>query len=379
MRPKNTVYFNIACLTALALLAACSSNHRPQMSATEEAAQYAARARRNYTPPGPPNDPWGPYIVEAAAKYDVPELWVREVVRQESDGRMYENGQLITSNAGAMGLMQVMPGTFDELKARYNLGDDPYDPHDNIMAGTAYLREMYDIFGSPGFLAAYNAGPGKLDDYLTRNKPLPLETRRYVARVGTAIGDTQPQRLSTNTQYAQMPINIPVGPRFPRNGRGAPPVALADNQTSRGQTSRGTAARGNVTVASLDASPRYVAPPPQTTAAGPRPGFHLIAPAMAASAATPRGPSPAAGRWGIQVGAFASEGLARAATESARGHAREQLASARQTVGMVRLASATLYRARLTGLTREGAMAACDRISHGKNGCIVLSPDASSS
>ncbi len=72
------------------------------------------------------------------------------LMRVESGGKEYLNGNLITSGAGAMGLMQVMPGTYDELRDRYNLGDDPFDPHDNIMAGVAYMREMYELYGSPG-------------------------------------------------------------------------------------------------------------------------------------------------------------------------------------------------------------------------------------
>ena len=126
-----------------------------------ETARYVAHARADYVPPGPPEDPWGPHIREAALRFDVPETWIRSVMRVESGGSQYRNGQLVTSNAGAMGLMQVMPGTFDELRSRYNLGDDPFDPHENILAGTAYIREMYDIYGAPGFLAAYNAGPNR--------------------------------------------------------------------------------------------------------------------------------------------------------------------------------------------------------------------------
>ena len=53
-----------------------------------------------------------------------------------------------------MGLMQIMPKTWTELRARYGLGADPYDPHDNILAGAAYIRELHDRYGSPGFLAA---------------------------------------------------------------------------------------------------------------------------------------------------------------------------------------------------------------------------------
>ena len=71
-------------------------------------------------------------------------------MRVESSGKVMD-----TSQAGAMGLMQVMPVTYDELRARYNLGDDPYDPHDNVMAGTAYLRadvRHLRVSGIPGGL-----------------------------------------------------------------------------------------------------------------------------------------------------------------------------------------------------------------------------------
>src|SRR5689334_12154259 len=104
----------------LAFLAACSAPG-PQQSARQETARYLAHAKRSYTPPGPPEDPWGPYVREASAKYDMPESWIRAVMRQESGGKQYMNGELITSNAGAMGLMQVMPGTYEELRDRHRL------------------------------------------------------------------------------------------------------------------------------------------------------------------------------------------------------------------------------------------------------------------
>ena len=371
----------LSCLAALASLAACSSG--PRIAATDEAAEYARHARRSYTAPGPASDPWGPYIIEAAGKYDVPERWVREVVRQESGGRQYENGKLIISSAGAMGLMQVMPATYDELRARYHLGDDPYEPHDNIMAGTAYLRELYDVYGSPGFLAAYNAGPGRLDDYLTRHRALPDETRRYVARIGANIGDSQPERVSTNAQYAMnaLPINIPAGPRNPR-GRVAAPVALADNRPSRGSYDRATV----VQLASLPQPPAYVAPAPTytpvpaasfaaATVPARRPGFHLIPQALADTIPTQRG-GTTVGTWAIQVGAFGNESLARAATDSARHQASDALASSRPAIGSVRSGSATLFRARLTGISRDAAVQACERIAHSRGNCIVLSPGA---
>jgi integrase len=56
-----------------------------------------------------------------------------------------------------------------------------YDPHDNILAAAAYLRELHDRYGAPGFLAAYNAGPVRYEEHLTTGRPLPAETRAYVA------------------------------------------------------------------------------------------------------------------------------------------------------------------------------------------------------
>jgi soluble lytic murein transglycosylase-like protein len=221
-----------ACLSTAALLSACAG-HSPPMTATQEAATYIARAKPSYTPPGPPNDPWGPYIAEASNRYDVPERWIREVMHTESGGHEFNaSGALITSPVGAMGLMQLMPQTYDEVRARYNLGDDAFDPHNNILAGTAYLREMYDAFGSPGFLAAYNGGPARLDDYLTRNRPLPAETRRYVALIAPYIQGIWPNSRSPAEQYAvnQLPIYIPAGPRYVVHHA---PVLLARN-TRRG-------------------------------------------------------------------------------------------------------------------------------------------------
>ena len=198
-------------------LAGCAS--KPQITAQQESSDYLSRAHGNYVAPGSSNDPWGPYIREAAAKYDIPDKWIREVMRQESGGQQFtRSGNPITSSAGAMGLMQVMPATYDDLRSRYReLGDDPYDPHNNILAGAAYLREMYDIYGAPGFLAAYNAGPGRLDDYLTRNRTLPLETRRYVAAIGPRIAGYEPQRSSPGAAYAMnaTPLTIASGSRTP--------------------------------------------------------------------------------------------------------------------------------------------------------------------
>ena len=127
-------------------------------------------------------------------------------MHQESGGH-----EQAVSPVGAMGLMQVMPATYDGLRQRHHLGDDAFDPHNNILAGTAYIREMYDVFGTPGFLAAYDAGPARLDDYFHRHRQLPTETRRYVARVGSEISGIYPAARSDADLNAlnSLPINTP--------------------------------------------------------------------------------------------------------------------------------------------------------------------------
>jgi soluble lytic murein transglycosylase-like protein len=75
------------------------------------------------------------------------------------------------------------------MRAAHGLGGNPHDPHDNIFAGTAYLRAMYDRFGYPGLFAAYNAGPGRYAAHLATGRALPTETRAYLAQVsGTPSG-----------------------------------------------------------------------------------------------------------------------------------------------------------------------------------------------
>ena len=135
-----------------------------------------------------PADRWAAQISEASARFGIPAEWIRRVIRVESGGRALVGGRPIVSSAGAMGLMQVMPGTYAMLRQRHALGPDPYEPRSNILAGTAYLREMHARFGAPAFLAAYNAGPDRVDAYLNGSMILPEETVNYVAAVGPRIG-----------------------------------------------------------------------------------------------------------------------------------------------------------------------------------------------
>jgi hypothetical protein len=126
---------------------------------------------------------WSSYVAEASRRFNVPAHWICAVMQLESTG---DKG--VVSPKDAIGLMQVMPETYAELRLRYHLGTDPYEPRNNILAGAAYLREMHDRFGPGGFLAAYNAGLGRYDDYLKRGRPLPEETRNYVAVLAPMIG-----------------------------------------------------------------------------------------------------------------------------------------------------------------------------------------------
>jgi hypothetical protein len=168
-------------------------------AARAEARWYRARAPGAYVTPGPPGDPWGPHIQEAAARFRVPERWIRAVMRQESGGRQFDgSGRPITSPVGAMGLMQVMPRTYDTLAAQHGLGSDPYQPRDNILAGAAYIRAMHDRFGAPAFLAAYNAGPERTAAWLAGSMILPEETENYLTSVTPQLG------LSSNT-LARLP------------------------------------------------------------------------------------------------------------------------------------------------------------------------------
>ena len=140
---------------------------------------------------------WRAEIVQASLRFGVPVAWIERVMRAESDGQTMLDGRPITSRAGAMGLMQLMPATWAAMRAAHGLGSNPHDPHENILAGTAYLRAMYDRFGYPGLFAAYNAGPGRYAAHLASGRALPDETRAYLAQVsGTPLGPSQsrPQR-----------------------------------------------------------------------------------------------------------------------------------------------------------------------------------------
>jgi D-alanyl-D-alanine carboxypeptidase len=411
----------IASLALLTALAACGSQPARHGAHSYKPARY-------YPPPGPPSDPWGPYIQEAAGRFGVPDRWIRRVMRQESGGR-----ETVVSRAGAMGLMQVMPNTYDELKYRHSLGDDPFDPHNNILAGTAYLREMYDRFGAPAFLAAYNAGPNRLDRYLNGGTPLPRETVNYVAALAPQLGPGTPM---------SGPLAV-YGDRATRFAAARPTPGGCDPDAAynpdrpcapfhRATVQQLAVASAAPSYGSADCDPDAAYDPgrpcaplraemvqpipaasmaPSFSAAGcdpdaaydpTRPCQPLPptrAPVIAQPLPPPSGgyasserpiqerstqrvsydPAPPTGRWAIQVGAYANRATAQNAAETARTAAADLLRTA--TIDLPPTApfgSQVAFRARLRGLSQSTAADACGRLSGRGIPCITVPPDRGS-
>ncbi|WP_244546973.1 lytic transglycosylase domain-containing protein [Bradyrhizobium sp. Gha] len=140
------------------------------------------------------SNPFAAFADDASKRFAIPMNWIGSVIKIESAGDVHAK-----SPKGAMGLMQIMPATWAELRERYRLGNDPYDPHDNILAGTAYLRELLDRYGSPGVFAAYNAGPARYEEHLSGGS-LPEETRAYVAKLANLLAIELPPRWSSSGQ-----------------------------------------------------------------------------------------------------------------------------------------------------------------------------------
>ena len=189
-----------------------------------------------------PVDRWAPFIAEASSRFGVPEGWIRRVMKAESGGRTHLSGRPVVSRAGAMGLMQLMPGTWREMRSALGLGTDPHDPRDNILAGTAYLRLMHDRFGYPGLFAAYNAGPARYASHLATGRRLPAETKAYLAAVaGTAGPEVRPRRAPEAVDAPEQPL---FALRTSAAAAPAEPRALAaPSGTSRLFVPLGTAAR----------------------------------------------------------------------------------------------------------------------------------------
>ncbi|MBV4423402.1 lytic transglycosylase domain-containing protein [Clostridium tyrobutyricum] len=118
-------------------------------------------------------------VDKASRKYGVDRDFIMAVIKQESDFNPES-----TSGAGAMGLMQLMPGTSRELGVT-----DAYDVEQNVDGGTEYLKKLLNMYGNSRemALAAYNAGSGTLAsrgvDSISKISRLPYETQNYVQKV----------------------------------------------------------------------------------------------------------------------------------------------------------------------------------------------------
>lgn len=285
------------------------------------------------------------HIAEASRRFDMPEHWIREVIRQESGGRTHVNGRPIVSGAGAMGLMQVMPGTYSELRRKHGLGPDPFSPRDNILAGTAYMREMYDMFGAPGFLAAYNCGPGCYSEYLAGNRSLPRETQRYLASVGPRLN-----RIPTPSGQDIVTADLP---RSEISRRPAPPQVVA--------------------VVAPEPEPPLPTPPLPTPPAVP--AARQPQPVQVAALAPPPA-APAGGQWTVQIGAFKSPDDSGRAIDRARSMAPDHLNRSQRIVQPINSPFGQLYRARLAGLSQQAAANACANLVSQGMACFVVAPGA---
>jgi hypothetical protein len=252
------------------------------------------------------------------------------------------------------------------LRQQYGLGGDPYDPHDNILAGAAYIRDMYAIYGSPGFLAAYNAGPDRLATYLAGGGSLPDETVNYLASVAPLLGSEVPM-TGPLAVYAG-------GGMVVASAAAAAPADPADRAFDGGglvTPDAPTGAYSGPVMAGRSVTPAVA---PAAYADRGVAAQALVAPAALVGPVAPlAAPLPRGGGWAIQVGAFPDPAHSQAVIAAARARAADLLAAAQPAVIPVQRGG-VLYRARLVGLSGAGAEAACSRLSASGIDCFAVPP-----
>nr|WP_025825972.1 lytic transglycosylase domain-containing protein [Acetobacter persici] len=342
----------------------------------------AGPTRSTYRAPGPAVDAWGPYIQEASTRFSIPQAWIRAIMQQESGGHQYLHGRLTRSVHGAVGLMQIKPDTYRELARRYHLGSDPYNPHDNIMAGSGYIRELYDRFGSPDFVAAYNCGPQCAENHRSRGASLPSYARTYLAAVKPHLNDPVPA-ITTPTEmaYATAPtqtvsrqVITPATPPAYRVVATSPPAAVAV-----------ASAAGTGTAPPLESD--EVAPPAPYASDGdivvsPATGTEAAGQALTAPAVTSASYSaPAAatvwqqdtgGNAMIQIGAFSTQERAVQAAALAR-HSSSGLASAVNRIEPIPASNGRqIWRTRLAGLSSTQTGSICSQLRQQGLSCILV-------
>lgn len=206
-RLQKTVLFLAVALVATAIFAAQHAGAATLSGRAHHSHAHRAASAQTSMSPYDLMQRWEPVIAEAAEKFAVPADWIRAVMTRESGGRTQA-----VSRCGAVGLMQLMPATYDEMRRQFRLGANRFDPHDNILAGAAYLRFLNEKYGVSGMFAAYNAGPGAYERSLGGGS-LPAETRQYVQRVSAQLGISTASSSATaadgqrvNSTFAPVPV-----------------------------------------------------------------------------------------------------------------------------------------------------------------------------
>jgi soluble lytic murein transglycosylase-like protein len=194
---SQTCAWPVACLRSLRATARIVAAVTPLVSPIAPLPFFEGVACAQNASRREPADRFAEFITEASDQFAVPARWIRAVMQIESGGDEHA-----TSPRGAMGLMQIMLGTWAELNARYGIGNDPFDSRANILAGAAYLKEMHDRFGPNGFLAAYHAGPSRYQQHLATGQPLPPDTLAYVAAVTPLLGNERGEHAAAVVRHA---------------------------------------------------------------------------------------------------------------------------------------------------------------------------------
>jgi soluble lytic murein transglycosylase-like protein len=139
-------------------------------------------------------------LAEAAEANEIPVAFFARLIWQESKFKHDAKSQV-----GAQGVAQFMPRTAAEMGL-----DDPFDPRKALPASARFLRKLHDQFGNLGLAAAaYNAGSGRIQNWLARRGPLPDETRNYVRKITGNPAETWTSEKKTASLQQELPREAP--------------------------------------------------------------------------------------------------------------------------------------------------------------------------